>query len=247
MPPKTVAVIGANRGLGLEFVKQFIHSSTPPEILFATCRQPEQATELNRLASSAKGTKLRILRLDVCNENEINTVASTIVAETEEHGLTLLINNAGVLNYDIKGLNDTNTEDLIKHFQTNCVAAILVTKALLPALKLGKEKYQRSVVMNITSQMGQISDNEISGHSAFSYRISKTALNMATKCMSMELKPDGIEVYSFCPGWVRTDMGGPQGHIDPPESIEGMIKTVSNLDITHTGKFYKYHGANMKW
>jgi NAD(P)-dependent dehydrogenase (short-subunit alcohol dehydrogenase family) len=100
-------------------------------------------------------------------------------------------------------------------------------------------------IVTITSRMGSIADNESGG--AYPYRSSKAALNAVMRSLAADLKPRGVTVVVFHPGWVRTDMGGPSAPIEPERSVESMIKVVSRIKLSDSGKFLNYDGAKLAW
>jgi NAD(P)-dependent dehydrogenase (short-subunit alcohol dehydrogenase family) len=111
----------------------------------------------------------------------------------------------------------------------------------LPHLKKGTLKK----VVSLTSKMGSIDDN--SGGSEYLYRSSKTALNMVMKSLSIDLKPYNLAMITLHPGWVRTDMGGPNGLIDIDESVAGMKRQIDKLSMKNTGQFMAYDGKKIPW
>jgi NAD(P)-dependent dehydrogenase (short-subunit alcohol dehydrogenase family) len=116
-----------------------------------------------------------------------------------------------------------------------------MTQAFLPHLKKGQLKK----VASLTSKMGSIDDN--SGGGEYLYRSSKTALNMVMKSLSIDLKPKGLLLITLHPGWVRTDMGGPNGLIDVEESVAGMKHQINKLSIKTSGQFIAYDGKKIPW
>ena len=126
-------------------------------------------------------------------------------------------------------------------FKINTLAAFKMTQAFLPHLKKGQLKK----VASLTSKMGSIDDNL--GGGEYLYRSSKTALNMVMKSLSIDLKPYGLSLITLHPGWVRTDMGGPNGLIDVEESVTGMKRQIDKLSITTSGQFIAYDGKKIPW
>jgi len=102
-----------------------------------------------------------------------------------------------------------------------------------------------NTIVTITSKMGSIADNESGG--AYPYRSSKAAVNAVMKSLAVDLRPRGITVVVFHPGWVATDMGGPSAPVGPDESVAGMIKTISKLKLSDSGKFLNYDGKKVAW
>lgn len=226
-----VLITGANRGLGLEFVRQY--SADGWDVL-ACCRNPSSARDLSSLAESSSG-RVKVLQFDVCSAADRERIAAAV------ESIDLLINNAGVF-----GENDTigelaNTAVFEQVYVANAVAPLLVTQSLLPAILKGEGRK----VAFITSKMGSIDDVEAGR--CYPYRMSKCALNMGVVCLAKELANRGVVVGLLHPGWVQTDMGGENGLIKPPQSISGMRKVIAGLTPESSGTFHEYNGEKIAW
>lgn len=243
----SVLITGANRGLGLEFVKQLISSSKPPSHVFAACRNPDKANDLQEIAKSHGN--VNILKLDVKDCKSYPAVVQQVGNVVGDAGLNLLINNAGIMFRD--SLETVAKENMVETFEVNVVAPLLFTKEVLPLLRKAAKSggntlsCSRAGVVNITSKMGSMDDN--TSGSAYSYRTSKTALNMVTKSLSVDLKPEGILAFALHPGWVLTDMGGPQALITTEVSVEGMLGTISKATAEQAGLMLNYDGKRIPW
>jgi len=249
---KSIMITGCNRptGIGFHMVKQILEKFKP-EHLFATCRNPSGAKELNDLA--AKYKNLHVIELDLGNEEKYTEVVDKIDEMTEGNGLNVLINNSGI--FGDKGASsifNLNKKELQEHFDVNTFAPIFLTKAFVPLLEKASSKSDsakdgigKAVVMNISTKMASINDN--TSGSAYCYRSSKTALNMLTKCMSFDLKSKGIVTVLMHPGWVRTDMGGPNGLLSTDESSSGILNVLENIGEDDNGKFFQYDGQQVAW
>ncbi len=229
-----VVVTGANRGLGLEFVRQLLERGAQ---VFATCRHPQQATALQSL-SDAFPESLRIFQLDVRNEEIIRTVAQEIGKIAA--GIDLLINNAGIFPPGER-VENLDPRIMLETFQVNSVAPLIVVKHFLPFLEKGKHPR----VVNVTSQLGSLTLKQSGGW--YSYCASKTALNMLTRTLAFDLVPKGIIAVMMHPGWVKTDMGGPQAPLTPTESVAGMLRVINCLTLKDTGKFLTWEGKEHPW
>jgi len=236
-----VLVTGANRGIGLEFVKQFLALANPPQHLFATCRQPSAAKELKALEDT--NANLHVFELDVKNYAGYGAIVNSLTEVVGDKGLDVLINNAGIMHR--VSLEEGGPELLIDNFEVNAVTPLMVTRALLPLLRQAVAGKRKPVVANITSKMGSMEDNTSGG--AYAYRASKAALNMITKSLSVDLGKEGIVAVALHPGWVVTDMGGPNGLINTETSTLGMIKTILSGDANIAGKMLNYDGATIPW
>lgn len=225
-------VTGANRGIGLEFARQLLRRGDTVE---ATARRPDAAAELRALGEEGKG-RLRIHPLDVSDDPSVRAFAEALGSAPVD----LLINNAGVGAFG-SALEDLDVQEVLRLFNVNAVGALRVTRALLPNLRQGQHKR----VANLTSRMGSIADNTSGG--SYAYRMSKAALNMATKSMALDLAEEGISVVVLHPGWVQTDMGGGGALISPEESVSGMLRIIDRLGREDSGKFFHSNGQLLPW
>lgn len=150
-------------------------------------------------------------------------------------GLNLLVNNAGI--YIRSNLDAITPQDMITNYEVNTVAPLFLTRTLLPLLRASN---QPPIVANISSFMGSIEKNEVG--SFYAYRCAKAALNMVTKCLTVDLKNDGIRCVALHPGWVSTDMGGPKAPVTPSVSVSGMINVLANLTEEMNGKLVDFNG-----
>ncbi|KZM44382.1 short-chain dehydrogenase [Marinomonas sp. SBI22] len=223
-------ITGANRGIGLEMVKQFAQSNWK---ISACYRNPATATELTALAQ--ENTDIKLYALDVTDYQAVTNLAD----ELKGISFDLLINNAGIYGPKGSSLDNLDIEAWRQVFETNTIAPLKLIQAFTPHVAASEGKR----IAVLSSKMGSISDNQ-SG-SAYIYRSSKTALNQVIKSLSIDLSPQGIQVIALHPGWVRTEMGGPNGLIDTTESVTG-LKSVMTSEIK-TGHFYNYDGSEIAW
>ena len=252
---KSVLETGGNRGIGLEFARQFlIQKSLNFEKIIVTCKDPLVATELNEL-KDIYPAQLHILKLDVIEWDTYDTLVKDVENIVGvECGLTLLINNAGILQ-DKQDLHDLDPECMIEAFKVNCIAPILLSKSFLSLLRTASQNsvtsgmsITRAGIVNISSDWGSIKERETSEWgSLYPYRCSKNALNMGTKNLAIDLKEDGIMVTALHPGWVKTDMGGPDGELTPEQSVLMMLKTMLNLSEEDNGTFLQFNGTSLPW
>ncbi|XP_031560306.1 uncharacterized protein LOC116296429 [Actinia tenebrosa] len=247
---RNVFVTGCNRGIGLEFVKQFLHLPKPPQNIFATCRalQHEESQELRNLTQ--EHPNLHLLQLDVTNEEDIAKVAAEVGKVLGEEGLNLVINNAGL--YLAEDLKDVTADHMMQAFQTNTVGPLMIIKALLPFLKPRAALEDptsgvpnKAVIVNLSSRTASVADN--TSGKMYPSRASKAALNIITKSLSVDLKPDGITAIVINPGWVKTRAGGANALITTQESVSGMMRVISSLDQSKTGMFFDYKGEIVPW
>lgn len=221
---KIALISGANRGIGLETGKQLLELGW--NVVFTARNMHEGRPLINKLREKWKSAWFH--QLDVTDEQSISDVAEYV--EDTCGRLDVLINNAGIMIEENHKIMNVELDDLHKTMATNLYGPLMLTRTMLPFFKDSKD----ARVINVSSRMGQLSGME-GGHAA--YRISKAALNALTIVMAKELEDDGIRVNTICPGWVRTDMGGP----DANKSIEKGADTAVWLvtaDKIENGKFY---------
>lgn len=226
----TLLVTGSNRGLGLEFVKQYAADGWR---VLACCRMPETAIDLQSLAKVH--SNISMLKLDVADFDAIDKVALSLKNET----IDVLINNAGV--YPDSSFDDINVIDWADAFKINSMAPL----KMVSAFKANLANSTLKKVATLSSKMGSMDDNTSGG--SYLYRSSKAAVNMVMKSASIDLKPLGISVVTLHPGWVQTDMGGPNGLIDTTTSVTGMRMVIENLSLANTGQFIAYDGKAIAW
>lgn len=231
MTQYTVFVTGANRGLGLEFVRQYASDNWK---VLASCRNLIQAKELQQLAHYFGNIEL--LQLDVTNIFQLEHV-------TEKYAGThidLLINNAGIY-ADEDPLGYIQTESMKHAFYINSIAPLKVTEALLPNVMQSHLK----TIVAISSKLGSIADNQHGG--SYSYRASKAALNMVMKTLAIDLNNKNIKVFTIDPGSVRTGIGGSNASITTDQSVSNIRSLISKLTEKESGSFYDYLGNKLNW
>ncbi len=225
-------VTGANRGLGLEFVRQLLARG---DHVIATCRHPGKATVLNPLAGEFPG-RLHVLPLDVGDPKSIAELARELplVCET----LDLLVNSAGVLHSGERfgSLGAANLDD---SFRINARGPLLLVQALAPTLVDGAR------IANITSELGSIAG--LARFGTPSYNISKAAQNMATALLAKALATRSIIVLALHPGWVQTDMGGSEATLTPRQSVHGLLQVIDGATLQSSGRFFDWRGETMEW
>lgn len=243
-PIRHCLVTGANRGLGLEFVRQLLLQDKTHVI--ATCRHPGKANALNTLAGEHPG-RLRVLPLEVANPRSIaELLRELILLGDDSERLDLLVNCAGVL-HSGERFGSIGAANLDDSFRTNAMGPFLLTQALAPRLSDARPEQGRrgACVANISSQLGSIAGLKSFGTP--SYNISKAAQNMATALLATALHPRDIVVVALHPGWVQTDMGGAGAAITPAESIKGLLKVIEGLTLADSGHFLDWRGKTLAW
>nr|XP_060644392.1 C-signal-like [Anolis sagrei ordinatus] len=253
--PESVLVTGANRGIGLELVKQLLRKEEkPPKVLLATCRDPQgpRAQELRALASTHPN--LVILQLEVTDPASVQSAAKEAESHLGGRGLNLLVNNAGVM--PACTLESATTKGMLDVYNVNLVGPMLVTKAFLPLLKRAAQaspdtalSCAKAAIVNMSSFLSSIEKVPVMYHStpAISYRCSKAALNMLTKLQSMGYKEDGILCTALHPGWVKTDMGTEEADLTVEESVAGILGVLRGLSEKHHGALVTWEGKALPW
>ena len=230
----TALITGANRGIGLELSKQYLADGWR---VIACCRHPEKADALNNLAIQYTDG-LTISKLELADHAQIERLAQTL----ENEPIDLLINNAGIYpKSDMGGFGHTDYEDWMTAFNINCMGPLKMAETFAKHIT----RSQKKLIVTITSQMGSIDDNTSGGN--YLYRSSKAAANMVVKSLSIDLKGKGIIAVAFNPGWVKTDMGGPNAMISVEQSVTDMRKVINNLTMEDSGGFIGYDGNVIPW
>ncbi|MDO3384899.1 SDR family oxidoreductase [Gilvimarinus sp. SDUM040013] len=217
-----VVITGANRGIGLSFVKHYLANGAK---VFAACR--EASPELGQ-----SGAQI-IEDVDVSTDQGIETLSGAL----QGVNIDVLINNAGILRDE--QLGNLNIETIRDQFEINALAPLRVTEAL--ANNLG----DNAKVALVTSRMGSISDNTSGGR--YGYRMSKAALNAAGMSLAQDLKGRGVAVAILHPGLVGTDMIGGYGDITPDQAAERLIARINELNLANTGTFWHSNGEVLPW
>lgn len=226
-PNLTVLVTGANRGIGLEFVKQL---RAKGHTVLGTARDPDDSPELKKAASE-------VHQLDQTSQRSVDALARKL--EGRPGGIDLLINN-GAMGGGNGTIDDLDLDELDQFFKTNAVGPMRVLKALLPNLRKGSGK----TVVNISTVMSSIAT---AGGGYYGYRASKAALNMLARLAAKDLEADKVMVVNLHPGWVQTRMGGEGAAISTKTSVEGMLRVIANLTPSMRGGLYDYQGEKIPW
>lgn len=259
-----VALIqGASRGLGLEFCRHILKRKGLASVI-ATCRNPDGAAELRGLSDQHPG-RVTVLSLDVNREEDIRGAAQRV---KESFGrLDLIVNASAMLHPSGKGetsLRDVSAQGIISTLTTNTVGPLVVAKYFGPLLQKGSggfgqqpaenSKQHSGIIVNITAKVGSIGDNGLGGW--YSYRMSKAALNMATRNLSIELGRSRPKVVcvSLHPGTVDTDLSRPYHRNVPKDklfsaehSVNCLMNIIDTLSVDKTGKAYNWDGSELPW
>ncbi len=233
MESRSVLVTGANRGLGLEFVRQYAQAGWKT---YAACRLPKSAKELKALQDQ-QSDRITILSLDVTDAASVRTAAEKLRGDPVD----LLLNNAGVGSPPAQKLGSLDYAAWTQVLEVNVLGPARMIEAFVENVAKGRDKR----IVTVTSRMGSIADNSSGG--SYAYRSSKAGVNAAMKSFSIDLAPRGITCVVVHPGWVRTDMGGAGGKLAPAESVKSLRALIDGLSLTHSGKFFNVDGEVLPW
>ncbi len=224
----TILITGANRGIGLELATRY---AARGDTVIATARDPSGATALAALAKESG--RVEVLPLDVADEASITALGKALAGRSVD----VLINNAGILGARGGIEEPAHTMKLFADvLVTNVAGPYFVTRAALPALRRAKG----AKIAIIASHLGS---STIAKGGNLPYRTSKAgAINLASN-LAVDLKPDGIAVAAYHPGWVQTDMGGATAETTVADSAAGLIARIDHLSLTTTGVFEDYRGT----
>ncbi|WP_288130445.1 SDR family oxidoreductase [Microbulbifer sp.] len=230
--PGTILITGCNRGIGLELTRQF---SADGWQVIATCRNPSAAWELSELAD--QWDNIEIHALDVTDYEQM----AALKEELGDRPLDILLSGAGY--YGPKGvtLGSVDLEAWRQVLEVNTIAPYKLVETFLDNVAAGETR----VIGVLSSKVGSIDDNSSGG--GYIYRSSKTAVNQVVKSLSVDLAEQGIAVLALHPGWVKTDMGGPNALISAEESVAGLKKRLLEAGPKHSGHFYNYDGSEIPW
>lgn len=226
---KHVLITGANRGIGLRLTQHYLDAGWQ---VIGTYRNSNDLADLDALACP----QLALIQTDVSKDEDLANLAEHL------HGraLDLIINNAGVYGPRNQALGTIDRATWRQVLEVNTISPLMLAQALADNLA---EK--QGTLAIISSKVGSIDDN--SSGAGYIYRSSKTAVNSVIKSLSIDLAPYNIKVVALHPGWVRTDMGGPNGLIDVDESVAGLTKVIDGVTQSQSGHFINYDGNELPW
>lgn len=225
---KTVLITGANRGIGLSLVKNYLAQGWQ---VHATYRSEKSSQDLLEL----EGDNLTCHPLDVTDYQGLSEFANALPA------LDVLINNAGYYGPKGYGFGNTDIDEWRKVLEINTIAPLKLVEALFPNLQKGQLKK----IACLSSKVGSMTENTSGG--GYIYRSSKAALNSVVKSLSNDLSSQNFTVLALHPGWVQTEMGGPNALIDTQTSAAGLVEVIESADISRSGEFINYDGTALPW
>ncbi|KEF56717.1 uncharacterized protein A1O9_06907 [Exophiala aquamarina CBS 119918] len=237
MPGKTYLITGANRGLGLEFVRQITSASDKNTVIAGVRSLRGELDELKTLASSTSG-RVHVVECDTASVSSIKRAGEEISRLLAGGQLHYLLNNAGINAVSSQTALTMDPDDLRTHIDINVIGPSELFKALEKSLRQG------SVVLNMSSGLGSCGKGIIK---CATYAVSKAALNMLTVHQAEALKEKGAIAIVMDPGWVKTRMGGAGAVLTPEESIRGMLRTLHGVTVEQSGRFYQWDGETVLW
>jgi NAD(P)-dependent dehydrogenase (short-subunit alcohol dehydrogenase family) len=222
----SVLIVGATRGIGLEFARQYVADGAR---VIATFRRPQDDEKLRALGAKA-------LPLDALDPDSIAAFGQQLDGQPID--VALLV--AGVYGPDSAGLAPPSREHFDEVMRTN----VLAPMQLIPLLAQGLEAAHGKLAA-LSSRMGSI--GTATDTSGWLYRASKAALNSVVKSASIQLGARGVVCMALNPGWVRTDMGGPSASLDVRDSVAAMRRLIAAANRSHNGRFLQYTGEQLEW
>lgn len=220
----TILITGANRGLGLEFARQYAAAGWR---VLATVRDP-----LSGKAASDAGAEVYVA--DVSDPASVQRLKGALAGVA----LDVVLNNAGIYG-DTQSFGSVDADGFMKVMRTNALAPLKMAEAFADQLA------GRKIIATVSSLMGSIAEN--SSGNFYAYRASKAAVNMIMKTLALDLAARGITAIALSPGWVQTDMGGPNAPLTPPEAVAGMRAVLDKVSLNDSGKFFHFDGRELPW
>jgi NAD(P)-dependent dehydrogenase (short-subunit alcohol dehydrogenase family) len=238
----TILITGTSRGLGLECVRQYAAADWQ---VLACARRPADSVDLVALAADYP-QRIRLLTLDVTDHAAVDRLAVALEATP----IDVLLNSAGTMgsgSFARDGLafgsfGNSDFEDWEQVFRLNVLGSMKMAEAFVMHVARSEQKK----IVTLTSMLGSVANNRIGG--LYAYRASKAAVNAIMKSMSIDLaKSHGIAATALHPGWVRTELGGPNADIDAATSVAGMRRVIDALTLANAGRFWVYDGSELPW
>jgi NAD(P)-dependent dehydrogenase (short-subunit alcohol dehydrogenase family) len=233
---RTILITGASRGIGLALTEAAL---TAGHTVVAAARDPHGAAL--RALAGRYDKRLHLVPLDVRSDTSLCEAVGEVTGRVDR--IDVLVNNAGVGGGGAP-FGELQRAQMAAVLDVNALSPLLVTQAFLPMLQRGT----RPLVANISSILGSLAHcSSKSSWFSYEYNASKAALNMVSRMLAWECKPLGIGVLTLHPGWVATDMGGPEAPLDAATSAHGLLQQIDGFDLTRTGAYLDYTGATLPW
>ncbi|MBI3446491.1 MAG: SDR family oxidoreductase [Magnetospirillum sp.] len=220
----TILITGANRGMGLEFARQYAADGWR---VLGTVRDPMGG----RALSEAGG---EVYVCDVADPQQVARLKASLAGL----GLDILLNNAGIYGEN-QEFGAVDPQGFLKVVAVDTLAPLKLAEAFVDQM------VGRKIIAAVSSKMGAMSDNTSGG--AYAYRVAKAGLNMVMKSLSVDLASRGVLTVALSPGWVKTDMGGPGAPLEAVTAVAGMRKVLAGLRAEDSGAFIHYDGSSIPW
>ncbi|CAI9636337.1 short chain dehydrogenase reductase sdr [Alternaria burnsii] len=234
----TYFLTGANRGIGLEFVRQL--AAKPSNTIIAGVRS--KSGDISELESLNNNSNIHIIECDVSSLDSLSSIEFRVAEILTKTGASLnfLFNIAGINATSTDTSLTLDSKSLNEHMQTNVLGPAKIVESLRKYLARG------ATVLNMSSGLGSLTvATDVT--KCCTYSMSKAALNMLALHQAKDLKANGVKVICMDPGWVKTRMGGKGAMIEAKVSVESMLDVVAGLKESDSGKFYRYDGASVPW
>ena len=232
MANPTILITGANRGIGMELSRQFAEDGWQ---VLACCRNPADAGQLRAL--SERGLAIEVHALDVTDYQQMAALSDQLA----NRPIDILLSNAGIYGSKGVGFGGVDAQEWRQVLEVNTIAPLMLVQAFVGQVAASQQK----LVAVISSKVGSIAGNSSGG--SYVYRSSKTAVNQVVKSLSIDLSDRGISVISLHPGWVQTEMGGPNAEISTEQSVAGLKSILHTAGPAQSGKFIEFDGNSIPW
>ena len=232
MTNPTILITGANRGIGLEFTRQFAEDGWQ---VLACCRNPADAGQLQTLGEQYPAIELHAL--DVTDYQQMAALADQL----GNRPIDILLSSAGIFGSKGVALGEVDAQEWRQVLEVNTIAPLMLVQTFVEQVAASQQK----LIAVISSKVGSIADNSSGGN--YIYRSSKTAVNQVVKNLSIELADRGISAICLHPGWVKTDMGGPNAEISTAESVAGLKSILQSAGLAQSGQFIEFDGNSIPW
>ncbi|MGV2989448.1 SDR family oxidoreductase [Vibrio sp. E150_011] len=227
---KTVLITGANRGIGFALTQEYL---TAGYQVYATYRSESSSQAL--MALSIQHESLTTYKLDITRYDEMSRLFQDFPT------IDIVINNAGYYGPKNYGFGNTDPEEWRRVFEINTIAPLKLVEILCPKLQASSVRK----IICLSSKVGSMTENTSGG--GYIYRSSKAALNSVVKSLSNDLSSDGFTVLALHPGWVQTEMGGPNALISTQISAKGLVSVIESATLEDSGRFLNYDGRSLPW
>lgn len=235
---QSILITGANRGIGLALTRRFLELG---QRVFAGVRRTSTESVFADLPNEQR-ERLTVVALDVNSSDSVRKAAAQVTGQVTR--LDVLVNMAGIspFPHDAR-LDAVDLAKCSEAFETNVIGPLRTAQAFAPLLRAAASAERPARLVNVSSGVASMAGKD--NGMFYAYCVSKTALNMLSLTESFDLKADGVCVVALDPGWVRTDLGGPNAHLAPEESARACADLILGLTLEQTGKFLHYSGSEI--